>query len=403
MRVLAVGSLYPPYHLGGYELVWQAGVRALRARGHEVRVLTTVERLGMAPGAAEDPDVHRELRWYWADHEFPRLALRRRLALERHNQAVLRGHLHEFRPEAVSWWAMGGMSLSLIESVRRAGLPATGWIADEWLSYGPDVDQWTHLWRRVERRAGRGATRLAQALTGVPTRVDLDAAARWVFCSEDTRRSALRAHPGLSSTAVAHLGVAPGFEPAPPQPWKGRVLYAGRVDERKGLGTLIDAIAATPEMTLRIVGGGEERALQRLRERARPAADRIAFEPAVERAALGDVYAACDVVAFPVEWSEPWGLVPLEAMAVGRPVVATGLGGSGEYLEHDVNSLLFAPADREGLQTALRRLAADPDLRSRLVTAGRQTAATNSEQAWLDAVVAEHEACVGQESRRSCR
>jgi len=41
VRVLAVGNMYPPQHLGGYELVWQGAMRALREAGHEVRVLTT--------------------------------------------------------------------------------------------------------------------------------------------------------------------------------------------------------------------------------------------------------------------------------------------------------------------------------------------------------------------------
>jgi len=61
VRILTVGNLYPPEHLGGYELVWQATVRALRGHGHDVRVLCTNTLL--TEGAAEqDADVHRELR-----------------------------------------------------------------------------------------------------------------------------------------------------------------------------------------------------------------------------------------------------------------------------------------------------------------------------------------------------
>jgi glycogen(starch) synthase len=391
MRILAVGSLYPPYHLGGYELVWQSAVRALRGAGHEVRVLTTLDRLGMAAGQPEDADVHRELRWYWLDHEFPRLPIRSRLALERHNQTVLRRHLHELRPDVVSWWAMGGMSLSLIDHVQLTRLPAVGWVNDDWLIYGPRVDQWMHLWSRLGRLPTK-ALDTARAITGVPVSLDLARAARWVFCSENTRRAALGAHPGLVSTDVAYQGAAPVFVPIPPSPWQGRVLYAGRVDERKGVGTLIDAIASSPELSLRIVGDGERRAVERLRKRAAGAAGRVAFEAGVDRSQLAGVYAEADVVAFPVEWSEPWGLVPLEAMAVGRPVVATGLGGSGEYLEHERNALLFTPTSVPELQTALRRLAVDRALRERLVTAGYETAARHSEATWLEAVVHEHEA-----------
>ena len=75
VRVLAVGNMYPPHYLGGYELMWEAGVHALRARGHEVRVLTTDFRRGDRPET--DPDVHRELRWYWQRPRLPEPRLAR--------------------------------------------------------------------------------------------------------------------------------------------------------------------------------------------------------------------------------------------------------------------------------------------------------------------------------------
>ena len=64
-----------------------------------------------------------------------------------------------------------------------------------------------------------------------------------------------------------------------------------------------------------------------------------------ERDALAGHYAAADAVLFPVQWEEPWGLVPLEAMAVGRPVVASGTGGSAEYLRDEENCLIYSPLD----------------------------------------------------------
>src|SRR5438552_2735180 len=125
VRVLSVGNMYPPHHLGGYELLWKAAVDAQRAAGDEVQVLTTGHR---QPGvdAADEGDVARTLRWYWRDHDFPALSLRERLAVERHNHEVLATELDRFEPDVVAWWAMGGMSLSLVERVRRAGRPAVG-------------------------------------------------------------------------------------------------------------------------------------------------------------------------------------------------------------------------------------------------------------------------------------
>jgi glycosyltransferase involved in cell wall biosynthesis len=100
----------------------------------------------------------------------------------------------------------------------------------------------------------------------------------------------------------------------------------------------------------------------------------VTFDMASSRQQLRDHYCGADVVVFPSEWPEPFGLVPLEAMACGTPVVATGTGGSGEFLEDGVNCLLFTPGDPDALAKALSRLAEDPALRSRIVAGGTATA-----------------------------
>lgn len=382
MRILTVGNMYPPHHLGGYELLWQAGVRALRDAGHEVTVLTTTFRL---PGVHDEQDagVVRELQWYWADHAFPKLRPREVVALEQHNAAVFAHHSAE--ADLVSWWAMGGMSMSLIERARRSLLPAVGWVIDDWLIYGPDVDRWLRLSRRVPGR-------LAEAVTGIPARVDFERAARWIFCSESVRQSALtRLEPANSGVVLP--GVAPEFEPAPEREWQGRLLSPGRLDLRKGLLTAIDALAQLPDATLRIVGDGDAGARQAVVERAnaRGVTARLELVPGVPRHELVRLYADCDAVVFPVEWSEPFGLIPLEAMATGRPVVATGQGGSGEYLADGENTLLFPAGDANRLAEAVQRLAGDAALRRRLRTGGFETARRLTEAAWKSAVVREHE------------
>jgi glycosyltransferase involved in cell wall biosynthesis len=392
MRILCVGSMYPPHHLGGYELVWKAAVDDLRARGHDVRVLTADHREAAAAGLPESPDVHRDLRWYWRDHAFPRLGPRARLDLERHNAATFDRHAEDFGPDVVAWWAMGGMSLSLLERARRRGLPAVAFVNDAWLIYGPMVDAWI----RFATRPGVPAD-LLERVTGLPARFDPEPSAHFVFASEDTRRAALERWPAIAASEVAYGGIAPAFLPhdrgphgAPPV-WGWRLLYVGRIDSRKGIATAIRALATLPpEATLRVVGGGDEAHLEELRVLAAELdlGRRVSFDGARPRDELPAVYADADALIFPVEWAEPWGLVPLEAMACGLPVVATGTGGSGEYLRDGENCLLYKPGDAAALAARLLTLAADADLREHLRAAGVATARAHTDDAFHDRVEA---------------
>ena len=112
---------------------------------------------------------------------------------------------------------------------------------------------------------------------------------------------------------------------------------------------------------------------------------------------LGDVYKRqaydrSDAVLFPSRWAEPFGLVPLEAMARGVPVIATGTGGSVTYLRDGINTLPVPPADPAAMAAAVRRLAADPALRHRLTTAGAEAADTWTIHRLAERLAAEHAA-----------
>ncbi|MGI8904124.1 MAG: glycosyltransferase family 4 protein [Solirubrobacteraceae bacterium] len=376
MRLLCVGNRYPPWATGGYETVFSGAVLALRAAGHRARVLSTVPDPSDRPsGQDREPDVHRHLHWYWRDHAFPQLGMRACVSLERANACTLRRHLVELAPDAVIWWAMGGMSLSLLAQVRRAEVPAVGVVGDDWMLYGPEVDRWTRRWRR----GGALPARLAERSLGVPARLDLDRGAHWMFGSEYLRTSARGAGWRLPDAMVAHHGIDPQrFGWNEPGRWRWRLLYCGRLDPRKGIATAIEALALLPaQATLRIHGDGDPRHAAELAALAAElgVSDRVRFQRS-DLAEVAACYAEADAVLFPVRWREPWGLVPLEAMAVGRPVIASRAGGgAAEYLEEERNCLQFEPGDAASLAAAVRRLAGEQELRASLREGGRATAA----------------------------
>ena len=396
MRVLAVGNMYPPHHFGGYELVWRSAVEHLRSRGHEVRVLTTDLRTGATE--PDDADVHRQLRWRLRDGEFAPDGLLGRAAMTRHNHRVLDRHLSVFRPDVITWWAMGGLSLTLLEDVRRRGLPSVAFVIDEWLDYGRWADAWLHTFTGPRRSR---LAPVAELVARVPARVDFGEASTYVFVSEHVRRQALDSGLRLPRTAIAHCGIDPAYlHPAPADGWSWRLLYLGRLDPRKGVHTAIEALAQLPAAArLEIVGGWDASEEARLRELAGRAGvtERVTFAGHRDRDELVAAYGEADAVVFPVVWDEPWGLVPLEAMARGRPVVATGRGGSGEYLRDGENCLLFAAEDATALAAALTRLADDPLLRARLREGGLQTAPRHTQPIYNAAV---EEAIVAAAKRR---
>jgi glycogen(starch) synthase len=380
MRILVLTNMYPPHHFGGYELFCSDTVERFAALGHDVTVLTTTLRL---PDVADPPEerakgVRRDLNFYWDDHRLLSPPLRQRVAIEKANQSALRDAICKAQPDVVSIWNMGAMSLGLLTTIIEDQIPLIYIVCDDWLVYGPKLDAWSRLFKR-----SRSLARVARRFTGVPTALpNLGHSGTFLFISDVVRLAATRAFPDVGrNSTVVYAGIDRRFFPRAagnlePHPWRWRLLYAGRLDERKGIHVAVDALIHLPEeATLEINGRGDAGYRSALQERA----DRLGVGARVRfaddaRTKLHRRYAAADAVVFPVLWSEPFGLVPIEAMACATPVVATGTGGSGEYLSDGANCLLSPPGDPIALANAIRRLASDVELRKRIVEGGLMTA-----------------------------
>ena len=144
------------------------------------------------------------------------------------------------------------------------------------------------------------------------------------------------------------------------------VLFVGRLAEKKGVTYLIEAMKQVDAMLV-IVGDGPLRA--QLEEQAKPLGDKVQFLGAKTHDQLAEIYASADVFAAPSVQAkdgdvEGFGLVFLEAMASGLPVVASRSGGI-PYLVHDgENGLLVEPGNVEELAGAIRKMISMEDLRN---------------------------------------
>jgi len=193
-----------------------------------------------------------------------------------------------------------------------------------------------------------------------------------IVASEFMRSTLLDA--GFDPSLVAVVPLLTRIPPeAPSHPVEGTILYVGRLTAEKGLAQLLDAVARVRAPWRLIVCG--EGALRPRLERSvaeRGWADRVTFTGWVAKEELGRFYEMASVVVIPSVWPEPFGLVGLEAMAHGRPVVAFAVGGIPEWLEHEKTGFLVPSGEIAGLADQIERLLGDLALARRLGLEGRR-------------------------------
>ena len=173
---------------------------------------------------------------------------------------------------------------------------------------------------------------------------------------------------------VVHYGIEAGSEP-PPLPGAPRLAIVGRLIPIKGHDVLLRAVARArerlPGLTLEIAGDGE------LEQELRATAIRLGLDDAVtflgRVAPVDPVLERAEVVVVP-SFGEGFGMVALEAMERGRPVIASAVGGLPEIVDEGRTGLLVPPGDVEALVRAIAELADDPARAAGMGQAGRARA-----------------------------
>jgi D-inositol-3-phosphate glycosyltransferase len=374
---------------GGQNVHVAALARALGARGHDVDVYTRrddptlpervqlcerVQVVHVPAGPAEPLPKDDLLQWMPDFGEW--------LAMAWSGSSPGPDRL---RPDVVHahFWMSG---VAAVRAVRRLGDPIAGFDAVE-----IPLVQTFHALGSVKRRfQGRDDSsppdRIATERMLART-VDLVIAT----CSDEVRElDRMRAVP--RDVRIVACGVdLELFTPGPPQ---GRVpagvfeddeqirlLCVGRLVERKGVETVVEALTQLPQCSLVVVGGpaaedlGTDAEAMRLRALAADlgVADRVRLIGRIEHEQLPDLLRWSDIVVA-TPWYEPFGIVPLEAMACGRPFVGSAVGGLLDTVVPGVSGLLVPPRDPQSLAGALRALIADSATRRAMGAAARRTA-----------------------------
>ena len=388
MRVAIVSNWYPPYALGGAEILAHAEAVALRDRGHCVMAFVgdgrpdavryrlafdeldgiPVWRVGLEPG----------------DFSFGNVNFHHS-AVERHFARFLGA----FRPDAVHFHNLSGLSLGVIGAAARCGVHTVVTLHDYWgfcfkntLLY---VDG--SVCSDPSRCLSCAARILDDAGGEYPIRLRNDYIA-FQFSKADlflSPSAALAERYRATGVTRDRLSVvANGVDTkrfaavaSTPVPGILRVTYAGYLGPHKGVDVLIDAVsqlASRDGLQVRIIGDGWYR--QKLCERI--ASERleqtVRILPSVPHDRMEDVYRETDVFVLPSIWPENQPCTIMEAMACGVPVIASEFGGTRELITPGREGLLFRPADATGLERAIQLFQDQPWLVGQMGRAARMRA-----------------------------
>ena len=153
---------------------------------------------------------------------------------------------------------------------------------------------------------------------------------------------------------------------------RGAFVFAGRLTAQKSLDIALEAVAATPEARLVVIGEGPERArLERLTSELE-LNGRVQFTGPRPRAEVLAALSSATAALVPSSW-ENLPHAAVEALAVGTPVVATAVGGVPEVVHDGENGLLVPPGSPDALAAAMARLVADVELRDGLAARARDS------------------------------
>lgn len=396
MKALFINSLYAPDIGGGAEIILQRTVEGLQQRGHEVVVLATGPQSGLTEETVNLVKVYRaglrNFYWHFSAQRPDRLARLGWHLRDRYNVGM-RDYVKQVidleKPDLVVCHNLTGWSVSAWDEITTAGLPIVQVLHDLYLLCpGSTMFSKGHSCKtqcgRCERfRKGHDA-RSAQVNTVVGV-------SRFML---DTLQA-----QGYFKGARGY--VVHNASPAPALPMKIknaepvtkrtplRFGYMGTLSEPKGLRWLIEQFQQLPiDATLQIAGRGQLSDEERFKDLAH--SPRISF---VGYQAPEDFYTQIDVAIVPSIWSEPFGMVAVEACAWSVPVIASRMGGLPEIIQDQLNGLLCSPDDPDSLGVAMLRLHQQPELLARLSAQARISVSSLTD---LDLMLDSYESILAQ-------
>ncbi|GAB4340695.1 MAG: hypothetical protein Fur0042_01580 [Cyanophyceae cyanobacterium] len=348
-----ITNLYPPQELGGYGRSLADFADSLKARGHQIHVLTSnAPYLGPVPPQEEQVDRRLQL---WGTYEGQTQALQdpnQISAIARHNDRVLREVIAQVKPDLCLVGNISFLGPDIFVPLLENQIPTIHHLGFAQAPYAPHEVPQHPLYH------------LATAS---------DAVAQAVRDAGLGQLETTTIYPGA---LVRHYS-----RPTLPPRDKLRILYAGLVIQSKGAHTLLEALTILQQQHVdfectiagNAIHADYRAAIQQYLQQT-GLVDRVRLVGHLERSQLADCFAQHNVFVFPSIQPEAFGIVQVEAMAAGLTVLSTGVGGASEVIEHGLSGLQFPPGDAAALAQALLSLPQDPDRWAHLAANGQAQA-----------------------------
>jgi glycosyltransferase involved in cell wall biosynthesis len=397
LTIALINNLYPPYIVGGNEILARDVAEGLRARGHTVHVLTGRGRDLPQDGfthAVLDIDLDRKADYFLGGLPLTVGRVLRWHLLNSTTRRNVEAVLMQLHPDLIIAWNLYMASAApLLAAHHFGGAPLIAHPADKWLLYSlNDIGALVPAKTWLQKRFIGALRSLVQPVLRHYARPDYILAV-----SEFIRGLHTEAGYDPAQILATYLGIHGErfvYTPHPfPQERTWRLLFAGQLWEGKGPQVAVEAVALLrarsdiPPVELDIYGGGAEGFVAHLRNliAARGLEDVVRVRGFAPQAELAAAFADHDLYLFCSIWDEPFSGGLLEAMGSGLPTIATTAGGTPEGVRHEENGLLVPPGNAHALAEAIARLMRDPALYAQIgAQAGAEISARWSFEAYLD-------------------
>lgn len=393
MKILYINSLYSPFIGGGAEVMLKSLVEGMQKRGHDVSVLTTGQDTGLKTEKVDGIRVWRaeiknlywqynsnrpnkmfRLFWHWNDRYNAKM------------RTYVKKVIKDEQPDIVNCHNLAGWSIAVWDEVRESGMPIVQTLHDYYLlcsrstMYDDNKEclEQCRVCSKLRYNHAMSSKDIA-SVVGVSQYV-IDRVCRSGYF-ENSRK-----------TVIHNSCDVPIIEKKEKKFKSGLIFgYIGTLSQSKGIEWLITQFQKhNISGSLLIAGSGQASYETYLKSLVR--SDRVKFcgyMPARE------FFLQIDVCVVPSLWSEPFGMVAVEANASHIPVITSGKGGLSEIVKHKENGLIVDSHDPDSLGKALRRITEDHELYQSIVNSARESVAKYIDMSrMLDSYQQVYETCI---------